>query len=462
MAEIGTLIHPLAELRRWLPVVVCVIAAAATLPAAAFSTEGVRWQNGATTFSPLLVHGSQIESSDVSQAIADWNNASAFHFTDTGGTADPCNSTMPNGVDIATTNCGDAFGSGVLAVTTYETAGGGFLTHAGIVFNSNTTFGSYDGPLRFGSVDFRRVALHELGHVLGLDHENDPSIPAIMAPAVTDIDRLTADDIAGVQSIYGVTGGSQTTIVSAMLPSSRSVQVGVAATAFASIINAGTQPATACSIALGTPIAANFSYQTTDPVTNLPVGTLNRPVDIPAGLPQSFIISVTPTAALATATNIVFTMKCSNTPTASSTVGLNTLLLSASDTPTPDIVSLAATIHNDGYVGVIGGSGAFAVATVNVGVAGNIIASADTGSSRLPVSIMICQTDPPSGQCITPIQSSVPATIAANATPTFAVFVYTTSPIAPDPANKRIFVRFRDAVGGTTRGSTSVAISSLE
>jgi hypothetical protein len=36
-----------------------------------------------------------------------------------------------------------------------------------------------------------------------------------------------------------------------------------------------------------------------------------------------------------------------------------------------------------------------------------------------------------------------------------------TATVAPDPANKRIFVRFRDA-NGVTRGSTSVAVTSLQ
>lgn len=446
---------------RWLAVAICCVAASSPREATAFSTEGVSWQNGVATFNSLLPNGTATESADVSLDIAEWNNTSAFRYTDTGASADPCNTSGPNGANVATTNCGDSFGSGVLAVTTYVTGTQGYLSHAGIVFNQNVSFGSYDGPLRNSLIDFRRVALHELGHVLGMDHENNPDIPAIMAPDVSDIDRLTADDIAGVQSIYGVGNGTQTTIVSAILPASRSVQVNNAATAFVSIANAGSNQANACSIALGSPIAANFSYQTTNAATNQASGSPNSPANIAVGSAQSFTISVTPTATL-TASDVVLTMSCDNAPPAASIVGLNTLLLSASNVPTPDIVSLAATLNNDGYVGVASGTGAFAVATVNLGSGGNIVASADTGSNSVPVTLTMCQTDPASGQCITPVQQTVTTTIAANTTPTFAVFVTATAMIAPDPANKRIFVRFRDAVGGATRGSTSVAVTSTE
>ena len=101
------------------------------------------------------------------------------------------------------------------------------------------------------------------------------------------------------------------------------------------------------------------------------------------------------------------------------------LLFSASATPVPDIVALAATLTNDGIVNIPGanGTGAFAVATVNVGVSGSITASADTGSAALPVNILLCQTNPATGQCISAIGPSVTTQINANATPTFAIFV---------------------------------------
>jgi hypothetical protein len=68
------------------------------------------------------------------------------------------------------------------------------------------------------------------------------------------------------------------------------------------------------------------------------------------------------------------------------------------------------------------------------------------------------ETNPGSGQCLGASASSVSTTIAANATSTVAVFVGARGAVPFLPATNRIFVQFRD-VGGTVRGSTSVAVT---
>jgi hypothetical protein len=249
-----------------------------------------------------------------------------------------------------------------------------------------------------------------------------------------------------------------TSLVAAVLPSSRSVQVGTTATAFAALINAGSDTAIACALRLITSLPATFTYQTTDPATNQVIGSPNTPVNVGAGATQSFVFALTPSAPIAP-TDVQLSFDCANSDPAPINTGLNMLLLSASATPVPDVVALAATLTNDGIVNIPGatGTGAFAVATVNVGVNGSITASADTGSATLPVNIFLCQTDPATGQCISAIDSSVTTTINANATPTFAVFVQGSGAVPFDPATNRIFVRFKDS-GNVTRGSTSVAV----
>ena len=249
-----------------------------------------------------------------------------------------------------------------------------------------------------------------------------------------------------------------TSLVAAVLPSSRSVQVGATATAFATIINSGSATAILCAPSLATALSATFTYQTTDPATNQVIGSPNTAISVGAGATQSFVIALTPTGPIAP-TDVQFNFDCANTDPAPIFIGLNTLLFSASATPVPDIVALAATATNDGIVNIPGmnGTGAFAVATVNVGVGGSITASADTGSASLPLSIFLCETNPVTGQCISAIGPSVTTQISANATPTFAIFVQGSGFVPFDPAANRIFVRFKDS-GGVTRGSTSVAV----
>ena len=176
------------------------------------------------------------------------------------------------------------------------------------------------------------------------------------------------------------------------------------------------------------------------------------------GAAQSFVLAFTPTAAFPP-TDVQLSFDCTNSNPAPVNSGLNTLLLSASNTPVPDIVALAATITNDGIVNVPGtnGTGAFSVATVNVGASSSIIASADTGAAILPVNVFLCETNPATGQCVSGIGPSVSTTTNAGATPTFGIFVQGNGNVAFDPAGNRIFVRFKDA-GNITRGSTSVAV----
>jgi hypothetical protein len=267
------------------------------------------------------------------------------------------------------------------------------------------------------------------------------------------------DSVAGCDiGAYELFTGSTSSVVAALLPSSRSVQLGVAATAFATIINTGQGIAAGCSIAPLTSVPATFVYQTTNPATNQVTGFPNAAANIPAGAAQSFVFAITPTAPIAP-TDVQFSFDCANTESAPINVGLNTLLLSASNTPVPDIVALAATTTNDGIVNIPGtsGTGAFAVATVNVGAIGTITGSADTGNATLPLNIALCQTDPATGQCISAIDSTVTTTINANATPTFGIFVQGNGNVPFDPAANRIFVRFKDG-GNVTRGSTSVAV----
>jgi hypothetical protein len=261
-----------------------------------------------------------------------------------------------------------------------------------------------------------------------------------------------------VTASFAANSAGNLTLVAAVLPTSRSIAIGGTATAFATLIDAGPADASTCTIASATSIPASFVFQTTDPTTNALTGTANTPVNITAGQAQSFVIAFAPTAAFPP-TNVAFTFTCANAPSpAATTVGVDTLNLSASTTPVPDIVALAAS-GDPGYVDIPGatGTGVFAVATVNLGIDAAITAAANTGTANLPVTLTICQTNPTSGACLATPAPTATTDIQPNATPTFGIFVTGSAAVANSPGVNRVFLTFTDA-NGVLRGETSVAV----
>jgi hypothetical protein len=250
-------------------------------------------------------------------------------------------------------------------------------------------------------------------------------------------------------------------LAAAVLPASRSVQVGVPATAFATILNAGNATASAVGIGLAANIPAIFKYNATNCTTNAVIGGDNVPQNIVSGGQGCYVISITPTSPFSPV-DVAFTFGGTNTIPVAPLVAINTLLLTASIGPVPDIVALAATPSGDGIVNIslVTGNGVFAVATVNLGATGMITVTANTGFASLPFTIFLCQTDPVTSQCISAIGPSVTTTINAGDTPTFGLLLTQRAVVPFDPVNNRIFVVFTDG-NGVTRGATSVAVRTL-
>lgn len=132
---------------------------------------------------------------------------------------------------------------GMLAVNYYYWYTDKMIIESDIVFNDNYKWGptSALSPLTF---DLQTVALHELGHTVGLDDQYDDTW-RVMGAAVQGQNKrvLTADEIAGAIFLYGAEYRAPTapTVTSVSHPSqdtwyrSASVRFGFSATASAGI-----------------------------------------------------------------------------------------------------------------------------------------------------------------------------------------------------------------------------------
>jgi len=245
-------------------------------------------------------------------------------------------------------------------------------------------------------------------------------------------------------------------LAAAVLPYARSVQIGQTATAFGVMINGGSSTATGCSLGVPAGFPDPFTYQTTNSSNQL-TGSPNTPVDIPARGTQNFVFGYTPGSAL-NAVEIGMVFDCSNTVPVVSVPGVNTFILSAASTPTPDIIAIGVTPSGDGIVNIPGntGTGFFAAAGINIGSTATITASADDGGRGLALVLTICQTDS-GGNCMAPPAPSVTMSFANNASLTFSIFVHGAGNVPFDPAHNRLFLRFKDG-SSVTRGATNVAV----
>lgn len=139
----------------------------------------------------VLNNGATDESIDetLSQALQAWEDVAAVSFVE--DTTDPMFTFAAAPIDIE-----------FAGVTVFQPDLPGLNTteSADVFFNSQYLWSDNGGT---GSTDFYAVALHEIGHIIGLDHPEDPS--QIMN-AVIQTDTLGDGDIRGAQFVYGTDG----------------------------------------------------------------------------------------------------------------------------------------------------------------------------------------------------------------------------------------------------------------
>jgi hypothetical protein len=154
-----------------------------------FSLEGAKWGSselgtaGGTVTWAVDDSISQAELQSINAAFAEWSEVANIQFQAVSSTAD---------ADIDFSNSAIDGGGNVLGVTGFSYSGGQ-LQSADIQFDS--------GDNLSGS-EFSLVAIHEIGHAIGLGHFNDD--PAVMnSTANFSLDSLAQSDIDGIVALYG-------------------------------------------------------------------------------------------------------------------------------------------------------------------------------------------------------------------------------------------------------------------
>lgn len=185
---------------------------------AAFALNGYRWPAGSQITLHLqldrpmvpLQDGFSSWNASAADALAIWNQHLDHASFVEGPALEPAGGDGANSASFSHTIYGETFPPGVLAVTLTYSPSGNLFRETDVIFNNSIKWNSYRGPIQgsgpTATYDLHRVALHEFGHALGLDHpdQHGQNVAAIMNSVISHLDHVTDDDIAGAESLYGV------------------------------------------------------------------------------------------------------------------------------------------------------------------------------------------------------------------------------------------------------------------
>lgn len=204
-----------------------------------YNLEGAKWSDSNVTWSFATSTYSSDASTPFSQsipgqyqdairaALQQWSSVSGLTFTQV---ADSPNADIRIGFGAL-----DTSSSGMIGDTTMRWTGAGTLLPDVVVRledPAQLALAPGDGgayTYAGTATTLQQVALHEIGHALGLDHSSDPS-SAMYASSGPANRAPNGSDIAGIQSLYGAPGATApTTVATAPAPATAAAPAPAAA-----------------------------------------------------------------------------------------------------------------------------------------------------------------------------------------------------------------------------------------
>lgn len=301
----------------------------------AYVASSFKWASGSATWRYDGTGAAIAAGSAMTNGASAWGQqGAAFAFTYGGGSTAGTGACGGGGTDGFNTVGWSAQSSSVLAVTCSWFSGSNAIEFD-MQFDNDGSWTWTSGTPTGGQIDLQSVALHEFGHALGLGHSAVNA--AVMYPSISagTMKRTPQpDDIDGLISIYGASGGSSTPTYTPVTPTN--TPVGATNTPTRTPANTATPTRTPTNTPTPTPTPTNTPANTPGGATAVPTQSLPTSTPVPPAQPGGGSNPTATATATATPTRTLSptaTGAATNTPTPQATA--TAIPTTAPATPTP-------------------------------------------------------------------------------------------------------------------------------